>query len=235
MSMDDGDEFMGDQSMEEDGIIPDPDPTAITTINDWLDDVSEEGSNIGVVRDHEFTAGELARYVGCDVPVASQMLQSYRYYNYWCDERCLYVLAHEGHYGPNSPWRLQSTRWPVPEAIRRQYRMNQMRHLSWDFYDHAKKEVKSFGAEIRQALVQVDGETTSRAAGRQRLAMRDHARDLLNNMRTSAVSRGQVVIDSLNVPRAQQAKYMEYFLNGFWPYVEVMLAEELELLEDMLA
>ena len=42
--------------------------------------------------------------------------------------------------------------------------------MTWDFFDHAKKEIKSFGAEIRQALVQVDSTTGASRHERQRLA-----------------------------------------------------------------
>jgi hypothetical protein len=224
-----------DQSMEDDEEIPDPDPRAIAVINDWLDAATDYGTDTRVVRDDEFTAGGLATFAGVTVPEASAMLQSYRFYNYWMDERCLYVIAHEGHYGSGSPWRVQSTRHELTEVQRRVYRLNQIRHMTWDFYDHAKKEVKSFGAEIRQALVHVDSDTASAAAGRQRLAIRDYARDLLQNMRTNAQARAQAIIDTLNVPRAMRDEYMRYFFDGFWPYVEVMVDEEVEVLESLIA
>ena len=225
----------GDQSMEDDELIPDPDPRAILAINEWLDEETDFGTDVDVIRDAVFTAGGLARFAGCSVPEASALLQSYRFYNYWMDERCMYVIAHEGHYGPNAPWRIQSTTHDIPEATRRVYRLNQIRHMAWDFYDHAKKEIKSFGAEIRQALVQVDSTTTSVASGRQRLAVRDYARDLLQNMRTAAQTRAQTIIDTLNVPRTMRAEYMKYFFDGFWPYVEVMVDEEVEILEALIA
>ena len=154
-----------DQSMEDDAVIPDPDPTAIMVINEWLDVATNFGTNEIVVRDVEFTAGGLAEFAGVPtMPTASNMLQSYRHYNYWMDERCSYVIAHEGRYGAGAPWRIQSTTHPVPETTRRVYRFNAIRHLSWEFYDHSKKEAKSFGAEMRQALVQLDSTTGSAAA-----------------------------------------------------------------------
>jgi len=224
-----------DQSMEDDAAIPDPDPTAIMIINEWLDVATNFGTDEVVVRDAEFTAGDLARFAGCDVPTASQMLQSYRHYNYWMDERCSYVIAHEGRYGANAPWRIQSTTHPVPETTRRVYRFNAIRHLSWEFYDHAKKEAKSFGAEMRQALVQLDSTTRSSAAQRQRFAIRDYARDLLQNMRQSAQTRAQAIINTLNVPKAMRDEYMKFFFDGFWPYVEVMVDEEVMILDSLLA
>lgn len=224
-----------DQPMEDDAPIPDPDPRAISVINEWLDDATTYGTDEGEVSGTEFTAGGLARYGGCTVPEASQMLQSYRFYNYWMDERCLYVIAHEGKYGANAPWRIQSTTHDIPETTRRVYRFNQIRHLTWEFFDHARKEVKSFGAEVRQALVHVDSTTQSMAAGRQRLAVRDYARDLLQNMRTAAQTRAQTILDTLNVPKTMRDEYMRYFFDGFWPYVEVMVDEEVVILEALIA
>lgn len=223
-----------DQTMEDDALIPDPDPQAITIVNEWLDDATNYGTDETVIRDTEFTAGGLARYAGCDVPTASAMLQSYRFYNYWMHEGCLYVIAHEGSYGPGAPWRLQSTAHDIPETTRRVYRFNQIRHMAWDFYDHAKKEAKSFGAEIRQALVHVDSTTRTAASGRQRLAIRDWARDLLQNMRSNAQTRAQAILDTLNVPRNMRDEYMRYFFDGFWPYVEVMVDEEVVILESLI-
>jgi hypothetical protein len=224
-----------DQSMEDDVDIPDPDPRATATINAWLDDATDYGTDEAVVRDTEFTAGGLAKYAGCTVPEASIMLQSYRFSNYWMDSRCLYVIAHEGKYGANAPWRIQSTAHQVPETTRRVYRFNQIRHLSWEFFDHAKKEIKSFGAEVRQALVHVDSTSVSAASGRQRLAIRDYARDLLQNMRASAQTRAQTILDTLQVPKAMRDEYMRYFFDGFWPYVEVMVDEEVVILEALIA
>ena len=224
-----------DQSMEDGEDIPDPDPRAITLINDWLDIETVDGTDEDAIRDGEFTRGDLALFAGCSPQTASEMLQSYRFYNYWMDSRCKYVIAHEGSYGRGAVWRIQSTTHSIPETTRRVYRLNQIRHLTWDFFDHAKKEVKSFGAEIRQALVQVDSETTSVASGRQRLAIRDYARDLLQRMRTDAQARAQTIIDTLNIPRSMRAEYQQYFFDGFWPYVEVMIDEEVQVLEDLIA
>lgn len=224
-----------DQTMEDGDPIPDPDPHAIAVINAWLDEATDDGTDHDVLRDHEFGRGELAAYNGCSLSEASEMLQSYRHYNYWGDPRCQYVIAHEGHYGPGATWRIQSTTHDIPETTRRVYRLNQIRHLTWDFFDHAKKEVKSFGAESRQALVQIDSFTGSQAAGRQRLAIRDWAQNWLQTMRTAAQGRCQAILDTLNVPRSQRDEYMKYFFDGFWPYVEVMVDEEVEILEDLIA
>ena len=179
-----------DQSMEDGGVIPDPDPRSIAIINEWLDDATDFGTDVQEIINREFRANDLAIFAGCTVPEASQMLQDYRTANYWMDQRCHFVIAHEGHYGPRAPWRIQSTTHDIPETTRRVYRLNQIRHVTWDFVDHARKEIKSFGAEIRQAVVQVDATTTSAAADRQRLAIRDYVRDLLQNMRTNAAGQG---------------------------------------------
>jgi hypothetical protein len=225
-----------DQTMEDDEPIPDPDPRAISVINSWLDDATNYGTDVGVIRDHEFTAGELMRYAHLGhVSVASQMLQSYRFYNYWMDPRCTYVLAHEGHYGPGSPWRIQSTTHDIPETTRRVYRLNQIRHITWEFFDHAKKEVKSFGAECRQALVQVDSTTTSQRSHDQRMVIRDYARDWLYNTRVAAQERIRRMLDTLAIPRGMRDEYMKYFFDGFWPYVEVMADEEVQILEALIA
>ena len=226
-----------DQTMEDESAIPDPDPRAISVINAWLDDATEYGSEVTVIRDGIFTASGLSSWAG--IPVtgsggASEMLQMYRDYNYWMDERCMYVIAHEGSYGPGAPWRIQGTRYEIPETTRRVYRLNQARHLTWEFYDHAKKEIKSFGAENRQALFQVDSTTRSAAAGRQRLAIRDYARDLLQNLRTNAQQRAQRAIDTLNIPRTMRDEYMKYFFDGFWPYIEVLVDEEVQILESII-
>ena len=227
-----------DQTMEDESEIPNPDPQAITIINNWLDDATDYGSDLMAIQDDEqglYRAVDLAVYAGVSVEEASAMLQSYRNYNWWMDERCFYVIAHEGHYGPGAPWRLQSTAHPIPEKVRRAYRLNQIRHLTWDFYDHAKKEVKSFGAEIRQALIQVDAETVTVGGRNQRLAIRDYARDLLQNMRVNAQTRANAIINALNIPRAMRDEYYAYFFDGFWPYVEVMIDEEVQVLEDLIA
>jgi hypothetical protein len=234
MSDDDGSVYGDDQTMEGVNPIPDPDPRAILVINRWLNTATDNGTDEVVVRDTLFTAGGLATFAGCLVTEASTMLQAYRHYNYWMDERCQYVIAHEGSYGPGAPWRIQSTSHEIPEITRRVYRLNQIRHVSWDFYDHAKKEAKSFGAEIRQALVHIDSTTGTQAAGRQRLAIRDYARDLLQNMRQSAQSRAEAILDTLRVPRNMRDEYMQYFFDGFWPYVEVMVDEEVVILESLI-
>lgn len=228
--MTDLNEFMD----EDDEDIPDPDPQAITIINEWLDGATDLGTDVTAIRDAEYTASELADYAGSSVPEASQMLQAYRSYNYWMDERCLYVIAHEGHYGVGSPWRILGTAHPVTEPLRRVYRLNQIRHVSWEFFDHSKKEVKSFGAELRQSLVQIDYATPSAAAARQRLAIRDYARDLLQRLRRDAQTRAEMILDTLNVPRTMRGEYFKYFFDGFWPYVEVMVDEEVQVLDSLI-
>lgn len=224
-----------DQSMEEEGgEPPGQDPRIIRVVNGWLNDLTDDGTDMDVVRNDEFFASELAEYAGVSTPEASQMLQGYREANYWMDERCQFVIAHEGHYGPRSPWRILGTTHPLVEAQRRVYRMNSVRHMTWEFYDHARKEVKSFGAEVRQALVQVDSTTNSLAGQNRRLAVRDYARDLLQTMRANGQRMAQGVVDTLGVPVPQRPEYMRYFFDGFWPYVEVMVDEEVQLLEAMI-
>ena len=219
-----------DENFDEDDNIP----TYIDAINTWLDQETDEGTDVAVIESQEFTASGLADFLDVRTPMASTMLQQYRVANYWMDQRCLYVIAHEGSYGAGAPWRVLGTRHAVPETTRRQYRLNQIRHLTWEFFDHAKKEVKSFGAENRQALAQVDEGTTSRSAERQRFALRDYARDLLLNLRNNAQTRAQVLIDGLGVPRTMQNEYYKYFFDGFWPYVEVMVDEEVQVLESLI-
>lgn len=220
-----------DQSME-DG--EEQDPNSIYVINAWLDDITSYGTDGAVVRDDVLTRQVLATWAGVTPDEASQMLSDYRQYNWQMDERCFYVIAHEGHYGRLAPWRIQSTVHDIPETTRRIYRLNQARHLTWDFFDHAKKMVKSFGAESRQALVHVDAATTSVAAGRQRQAMRDWARDLLQDLWIQAQRRAQTITDGLNIPRAMRDEYTRYFYDGFWPYVEVMVDEEVMVLDSLI-
>ena len=45
----------------------------------------------------------------------------------------------------------------------------------------------------------------------------------------------QAILDTLAVPRTQRDEYMTYFFDGFWPYVEVMVDEEVEILESLIA
>ena len=203
-------------------------------INNWLDAATDEGTDHFAIQHHLYSAGQLAEYHGCDVPTASNMLQSYREYNYWMDPRCLYVIAHEGRYGPGAPWRLLGTKHDIAETTRRLYRLNQVRHLTWDFFDHAKKEIKSFGAENRQGLVAIDWATVTQGAERQRFAIRDYARDLLQRCASPAQSQAASIIETLRIPAGMKDEYLRFFFDGFWPYVEVMVDEEVKLLESML-
>ena len=213
---------------------PEDIPVYIEFTNTWLDDVTSSGSDEDVIEDGLFTTSDLADYWGVTSREASALRQKYRDACYWGDERCLYVVAHEGSYGRNAPWRLLGTRHDVPESTRRVYRLNQIRHITWDFFDHAKKEVKSFGAENRQALVMVDANTTTAGSLRLRQAIRDYARDMLCTLKRDAQSRAELILDTLRVPRRARDEYYRYFLDGFWPYVEVMMDEELEILEALL-
>lgn len=229
----DSDDF--EPTAEEEGDDVDVDEQdAIDFVNTWLDEESTLGSDINAIRDGLFTTGDFAAYWDLDIVEASAMRQAYRNRNYWMDESVLYVVAHEGHYGPGAPWRLLGTRHEIPEATRRVYRLNQIRHLTWELYDHAKKEIKSFGAENRQALVMIDLGVGSVAAQKQRLAMRDYARDMLNNIKAKARADAEVILNTLGLSAKAKDEYYRYLLNGFWPYVEVMADEELAILESIL-
>lgn len=225
------------ESTDDEGILGEDDidwePPEITLVNSWLDAATTCGSDVKVIRNDVFTARQLAAHAVITVGEASQMLQRYRDFNYRNHPACMYVIAHEGHYGAEAPWRLLGTFYALPESTIRIYRLNQARHMTWEIYDHTRKEIKSFGAEVRQSLVMNDSFTTTIASGKQRLAVRDYARDLLHTGKMAAQTRAQNALDSLGIPRRQRDAYLMYFFNGFWPYVQVMMDAELDLLNAM--
>jgi hypothetical protein len=210
-------------------------PEFIEYTNVFMDDATNDGRNIAVIRDEVFTTANMADYWGVDSATVSGMRQRYRSI---CkkDLRCLYVVAHEGAYGPNAPWRILGTRHTVgiTEPVRRQYRHNQIRHIAWEFYDHAKKEIVSFGNESLAALVMVDSTTTSMAAQAQRLAVRDYARDMLLRFKRDARRETEQILDRLGVPTRARPEYFKYFENGYWPYIEVLVDEQVRELTAML-
>ena len=42
------------------------------------------------------------------------------------------------------------------------------------------------------------------------------------------------IIETLRIPAGMKDQSLRFFFDGFWPYVEVMVDEEVKLLESML-